>query len=292
MSTINVRNQTLADAQKLGRIHELLGKSLSRLSSGVRITSPSSDPAGVGSIGKLEGEHKRSKAASVNVQNASSLVQSSVGFLASMGDIVTRMSELAALSSDGLKSASDISLYQTEFKQLQDQLRLTIGGTTAEIGGTTAVNAPLGSFNGNPLYGPNAAGISIASSPHSGENIIIPETNLRDGAMLGIIQQDASGNYLLSATSLTATTQLDGALDEIANERSVLGGVGSRLEFAAGTLTVASQNITSAVSRIQDTDVATESTRLSKLNILLESGTAMLSQANQAPQAVLKLLQA
>lgn len=292
MSTINVRVQTLADAQKLGRINELLGKSLSRLSSGVRITSPSTDPAAVGSIGKMEGEHKRAEAASVNVQNASSLVQSSVGFLASMGDIVTRMAELSVLSADGLKSAGDISLYQTEFKQLQDQLRLTIGGTTAQIGGTTDVTAPLGSFNNNALYGPNASGISIASGTHAGENITIPETNLRDGAMLELFQQDASGNYLLTATDSDAVQKLDAALDDIADERSVLGGVGSRLEFVASSLTVASQNISAAVSRIQDTDIATESTRMTKLNILLESGTAMLSQANQAPQAVLKLLQA
>jgi flagellin len=292
MNTVNVRVQTLADAQELGHIHELLSKSLGRLSSGIRITSPSSDPVGVGAIGKLEAENKRTQSAAVNVQNASSMVQSSVGFLASMGEIVTRMSELAQLSSDGMKSPPDIALYQVEFKQLQDQLRLTIGGTTAEIGGTVGVSTPLGTFNGNPLYGPNASGTSIASSSHAGDNVNIPETNLRDGAMLELIQQDASGNYTLVATDPTGTQKLMDALDDIASERSVLGGVGSRLEFAAGTLAVEGQNLSAAVSRIQDTDIASESTRLTKLNILIESGTAMLSQANQSPKSVLQLLKA
>jgi flagellin len=284
--------QTLTDAKELGHIHELLSKSLSRLSSGVRISSPASDPVGVGTVSKLEGEHKRTQAAAVNVQNASSMVQSSVGFLASMGRVVTRMSELSQYSSDGMKSPADISLYQVEFKKLQDQLRLTIGGSTAEIGGTVGVASPLGFFNGNPLYGSNASGISIASSSHAGDTIVIPETNLRDGAMLELVKQDASGNYTLTATDPTAIQKLNDALDDISSERSVLGGVASRLEFAASSLAVTNENLTAAVSRIQDTDIASESTRLTKLNILLESGTAMLSQANQSPKSVLQLLKA
>ncbi len=110
--------------------------------------------------------------------------------------------------------------------------------------------------------------------------------------MLELIQQDASGNYTLVATDPTGTQKLTDALDDIASERSVLGGVGSRLEFAAGTLAVEGQNLSAAVSRIQDTDIASESTRLTKLNILIESGTAMLSQANQSPKSVLQLLKA
>jgi len=291
MSTINVNVQTLASAQRLGSINNLLGQSLSRLSSGLRLTSPSSDPAAVGSISKLEAQDKRAQAASINVQNAASFVQSSSGFLSSMGGLITRMSELSQYAADSIKNPSERALYQLEFKQLQDQLRQTIGGTTAEIGGTTDINKPLGSFNSITLYGPNPSGISIASSSHAGDNINIPATNLRDGAMLDIFKQDSSGNYLLAATDPSSIDKISLALNDIADEQSVLGGVDSRLELAAGSLAVESQNIGAAVSRIQDTDVAMESTRLTKLNILLESGTAMLSQANQAPQAVLQLLQ-
>ena len=162
MSTVNI--QTLAAAQDLGRINELLGRSLNRLSSGLRITDPASDPAGVGSISKLDAQNKRTQAAAINVQNASSYVQSSVGFLASMGGLITRMSELTQNATDATKSTGDIALYQSEFKQLQDQLRQTIGGTTAEIGGTTDVTNPLGTFNGLTLYGANPAGLTVASA--------------------------------------------------------------------------------------------------------------------------------
>lgn len=292
MSSVNVQSQTLSAARELGHINLLLGRSLSRLSSGNRLSGGADDPAAVGSVGKLDAQEKRAQAASVNVQNASSFVQTSVGFIASIANVLSRLSELSQYAKDGMKNTEDLALYQTEFKQLQDQLRQTIGGTTAEIGGTTSINTPLGSFNKIPLYGPNATGMSIASGSKAGDTIVIPETNLRDGAMLEVFKQDASGNYTLSVTDPTAVTKITSAISDLADERSVLAGVGSRLEFAAGTLAVESQNITAAVSRIQDVDVASESTRLSKLNILLESGAAMLSQANQAPQAVLKLLEA
>jgi len=291
MSFINVKMQSLADARSLSNVSAQLGLSLNRLSSGTRIIAPSSDPAGVGSIGKMEAQHKRSQAAATNVQNAASFVLSSAGFAARIGDMLSRMSELTQYSNDGVKTPADIALYQTEFKGLQDQLRKTIGGTSAEIGGTS-VGKPLGSFNGLELYGPNPAGLSIASSSHAGDVINIPETNLRVGSMLQIIQQDAGGNYLFTATTPGATQTITNATDELSDQRSVLGGVASRLELAAGSLAVEGQNLTAAVSRIEDVDVAKESTRLSKFNILLESGTAMLSQANQTPKSVLKLLQA
>jgi flagellin len=292
MSNVNVRSQTLANAREIGQINTLLGRSLARLSSGNRLAGQADDPVAVGSVGKLDAQNKRAQAASVNVQNAASFVQTSVGFIASISNILSRLSELSQYAKDGMKNTGDVDLYQAEFTQLQDQLRQTIGGTTAQIGGTYDITSPLGSFNNIPLYGPNAAGMSIASSSKAGDNIKIPETNLRDGAMLELFKQDSSGQYSLLVTDPTATDKITAAIGDLSDERSVLAGVGSRLEFASNTLAVESQNITAAVSRIQDVDVATESTRLSKLNILYESSTAMLSQANQAPRSVLKLLEA
>ena len=84
MSTINT--QTLSLAQNYGHISELLGRSFNRLSSGLRLTDPANDPAGVGAIGKLDGQHKRAQAAAVNVQNATSYVQSSVSIIASISN--------------------------------------------------------------------------------------------------------------------------------------------------------------------------------------------------------------
>jgi flagellin len=290
MSAINVLVQTLNDARNLGRTSEMLGRSLSRLSSGTRIVRPSDDPTAVGSLGKLTAQHKRVQAATINVQNAVSFVQSADGFIKSLGQVLSRMSELSQYAADGLKSADDVALYQTEFKQLQDQLRQTVGGTTAEIGGLVDVDPPLGSFNGIVIFGPNPNGISIASGSHSGATINIPETNLRNGDFLTLFQQDAGGAYTLQITDPDATSKITAGMNDLADERSVIGAVGSRLDFAARALVVEDENIVAAVSRIGDVDVAAESTRLTRFNILLESGTAMLSQANQTPKSVLQLL--
>ena len=290
MSTFNVNAQTLSDAKSLGRVNDLLAQSLNRLSSGTRISDPAMDPVGVGSIAQLEAKNKRAQAATTNVQNAASYVQSSFGFISGINDTIQRMSELSQAATDPTKTAVDLSLYQTEFKELQDQLRQTIGGTTAEIGGTTGVTTPQGMFNGLVLFGANPTGISIAAGSTAGETINIPQTNLRTGDTLELFKQDASGNYTLSVTDANAAQKISDALSDVINKGSVLGAIDSRLQFAASSLTVESQNISAALTRIQDVDVARESTQLSKFNLLMQSGTAMLSQANQSPQAVLQLL--
>lgn len=288
MSSVNVQN--FSDARKLGNINSLLGDSISRLSSGTKISKPSEDPSGVGKVAKLSAQEKRAQAAIVNVQNASSRVQMATGVLSGVHSILTRMSELSAYATDVTKNPSDIATYTAEFTQLQQELRLTIGGSSAEIGGQ-AVDSPKGMFNGNVLFGENPDGITIASGSQAGVTLTIPETNLRAGALSDLFRQDASGNFLVSITDAGVSTTISDSISEVANSRSVLAGVSSRLDLAASRLTVESENIGAAVSRIEDTDVATESTRLTKLNILLESGTAMLTQANQTSSTVLKLLQ-
>jgi len=293
MSIFNINNQTLVDARNLGRVNDLLGDSLGKLSSGSRTSDAASDPAAIGSIGKLNALSKRAQAASTNIQNAGSYVQTANSFMASMSGLLTRMSELTQYATDGTKSASDNALYSAEFTELQNQLRQTIGGSTTEIGGTSNIDKPLGMFNGVVLFGANTAGgITVAAGSSAGQNIVIPETNLRDGSMLELFKQDSSGHYTFSLTDPAATQKITDAIGDLADGRAKLGGVSSRLDLAAQSLTVEKQNISAAVSSIQDVNVATESTRLSKLHILLEGGTAMLSQANQSPKSVLQLLQA
>lgn len=289
MSNVNV--QTMIDARNLSRTNELLGRSLNRLSSGTRIVRPSDDPGSIGTAGKIAAQNKRVQAASINVQNAVSFVQSSTGFMQGISQVLSRMSELGQYASDVLKSPADLALYDAEFKQLQQQLRQTIGGTTAEIGGTEGVDKPLGSFNGIVLFGPNSAGMTVASSSQAGDNIVVPEANLRQNPMLALFAQDAGGNFLLSVTSPGITQQANDAIGDLGDKLAILGAVGSRLEFASSALMVEGENLGAALSRIQDVDIAAESTRMTRYNILAQSGTAMLSQANQAPKSVLKLLE-
>jgi flagellin len=124
-----------------------------------------------------------------------------------------------------------------------------------------------------------------------GQDMTIAESNYRAGAMLEIIEQATAGAYTLSLTDTDSIDKLTAAIQDVATERATLGASQSRLELAATTLQVEYENLGSAVSRIRDVDVAIESTELAKYNILVQSGTAMLAQANQSPQSALQLLQ-
>jgi flagellin len=291
MSVINTNIQAIVGARNLNHSQEMLGRSLNRLSSGSKIVNPSDDAAGLAVSEKLDAQNRRVKAASTNVQNAVSYVQTADGFMGGMTKILSRMSELGILSKDVTKNTTDVALYQEEFRALQDQLRATIGGTTAEIGGTADIATPLGAFNGITLFGPNATGLTVTIGQAVGQEMTIPESDLRTGAMLAIIDQDTAGLYALDLADTNAIDSISNAIQEVATQRATLGASQSRLELAATTLQVESENLSSAISRIRDVDVAEESTTFARFNILVQSGTAMLAQANQTPQSVLKLLQ-
>ena len=292
MSVINTNIQAIVAARNLNRSQEMLGRSLNRLSSGSKLADPGEDPAGLAVAGKMDSQSLRVTAALTNVQNATSYVQTADSYMSNMAGVLNRLGELASLSSDPTKSASDVGLYQQEFAALQDQLRSTIGGTTSEIGGTTGVAAPLGTFNGTALFGSSAAGGTVVDIGASvGQQMTIPDTDLRSGGMLNVIQQDPTGTYTLSVTDPTAVAQITTAIQTLGAQRATLGAAESRLGLASSTLTVQNQNLASALSSIRDVDVAQESTQLARYNILVQSSTSMLAQANQAPNAVLKLLQ-
>ena len=293
MSVINTNIQAIAAARNLSQSQEMLGRSLNRLSSGSKIVNPSDDAAGLAVSEKLDAQNRRVRAASVNVQNAISYVQTSDGFMSGMTKILARMSELGILAKDVTKNSQDLDLYQEEFVELQRQLRDTIGGDASVIGGST-VTAPLGTFNGITLFGTAASGgFSITIGEAVGQEMKLGQTNLQTGAMLEMIQQDSSGNFLISltTTSVNIIDKVTEAIQHVATERATLGAAQSRLTLAGSTLAIEYENLSAAISRIRDVDVADESTQLARYNILTQSGTAMLAQANQMPSSVLKLVQ-
>jgi flagellin len=293
MSVINTNIQAIAAARNLNQSQEMLGRSLARLSSGSKIVNPSDDAAGLAVSEKMDAQGRRVKAAVNNAQNAISYVQTADGFMSGMTKILSRMSELAILAKDVTKNPTDIDLYSQEFHALQDQLRATIGGTSGDIGGTSDISTPLGAYNGIALFGSAASGtgLTVTIGQAVGQDMTIPSSNLRDGDMLAIIGQDASGNYTLDLTDSGAVGAITDAIQDVATERASLGASQSRLELATTTLQVEYENLSSAISRIRDVDVAEESTQFAKYNILVQSGTAMLAQANQTPKSVLQLLQ-
>ena len=292
MSVINTNIPTTAGARPLNPGQEALGRSLGRLASASPQVKTAEDSTGLRDARKMEASSLRVSAKSTSIQNGISYVQTTDRFMHGIAQALSRLSELAKLSSDGTKNASDNAIHGQEFKALQDQLRDTIGGSAAGIGGTTGVASPRATFNGKALFGPSSDGAVTADSLETtGEPIEFPDTNLRGGAMLKLIQQDAGGNYLLNAADDNALSVVSDATEGLTNQRAALVAVGSRLEFAGAMLRVESENLSAAVAGIRDADAAEQSTQLAKYNIIAQSATAMGAQANQSPNSVLKLLQ-
>jgi flagellin len=298
MSVINTNVQAIAAARNLNKSQDLLGQSLARLSSGSKIVNPSDDAAGLAVSEKLDAQNLRVQAASTNVQNAVSYIQTADGFMSGMTKILGRMSELGMLAQDVTKNSSDVALYEQEFQALQEQLRSTIGGKAADIGGkadgSDDVTSPIGTYNGIELFGSNSAG-QVTIGEAVGQTMSIDATDLRSdipaNMMHAIVEKDGTGNFVLSVNSANVTQAITDAIQYVASQRASLGASQSRLNLAADTLQVENENISAAVSRIRDVDVASETTSLARYNILVQAGTSMLAQANQSPQSMLKLLQ-
>lgn len=282
---INTNINAINASRNLGVSNSMLSRSLARLSSGSKIVKPSDDAAGLAVSEKLQAQNARITAATTNVQNAISYVQTADGFLSSMNKVMTRMSELTAMARDVTKNEDDIALYNQEFQALRQQLADTIGDGT---------DTPLGTFNGISLFGANTNGLTVTIGESPDHTMTIGDINLRDaaGAVWQLVQDLATGVGTGVSVGSTNVGQLVvDAVQQLATERATLGASQSRLEVASAQLQVQYENLESAISRIRDVDVAQEATQLAKAQILVQSGTAMLAQANSTPQSVLRLLQ-
>lgn len=292
---INTNTNAVEAASALQRSSMQLSRSLARLSSGSKIVNPSDDAAGLAVTQKLEAQSSRVHAAKVNSQNAASMLQTADGFLQGMVGTLNRMSELSMMAKDITKNTNDIELYTTEFNQLKDQMRNIIGNT--DINGTEVgwniTGDPMGTFNNISLFGPRAA-LSTVIGATGDQTMQIDALNLRDTgealAMLLWDSEDYPTNPDILVSSDNAITRITEAIQQVADMRAKLGSYQARLEFVDSQLTIQSQNLEAATSRIRDVDVAEESTRIAKYNILVQAGTSMLSQANSLPESVLRLL--
>ncbi len=286
---INTNSNAVEAASSLQRSSAMLSKSLARLSSGSRIVDPSDDAAGLAVSEKLEAQNSRVLAARTNTQNAMSMLDTADGFLQGMSQTVSRMSELSMMTRDVTKNDNDKALYKQEFEQLKDQLRSVIG-SNADPAWTVAGEA-TGTFNGITLFVPGPDMQTVVGA--SGDQFMsIPKLDLTSttgGKQLAYLLEDNPARGV-SIAGVETITKLATVVQELAENRSKIGSLQSRLEFVDSQLITQSQNLESANSRIRDVDVAEESTRLAKYQILVQSGTSMLQQANSLPESVLRLL--
>ena len=283
---INTNSAASLASYNLSNTNVNLQRSLQRLSSGSRINSSFDDAGGLAVSMKLSASIRRTEATQANVGNAISLLQTQDGVLKSADKVLSRMSELATLAQDVTKSSTDLSLYSTELDQLKGQLNLMLSEK----------------FNGISLFSTGASASADGIDMNTSSTLTVVTSHDGDQTV-GITQADLSqiAYDITTGTStkmdITSTTGALAAVDTIqtaiqnlAELRANNGAEQSRLTFAADMLSVNKINLESANSRIIDVDVAAASSQLARFNILQQAGTAMLAQANQSSQSILRLI--
>ena len=264
---INTNLQAQGTSTLLMHSSSMLAQSLQRLSSGSKITSPADDSAGLAVSMKLTAQLARINAASNNVGNAISFSQTQDGYMSKINDAFSRMSELAVLAQDVTKTTSDRALYEQEFSAL----------------GSYVTNVATKDFNGVSLFSANTLNVTNDSDANT-------------FAMAGVDLANATYTTAIAGTidsvtnAATALSNVKLAIDQLASDRANIGSNEESLSYYNDQLSALNNNLSAANSRITDVDVAKESTVYAKYNILVQSGTAMLAQANSLPQSVLKLL--
>ena len=316
---INTNSTASAASFHLNRNTQALQKSLKRLASGSRIVHPADDSGGLAVSMKLKSSISRLSGAYNNVQNGISFLEVQDGILSAAGRIVDRMIELKGMSQDMMKNEFDNATYNNEFQELQVQLydmsRQTFNGVSlfAEFanGGSDGVfhaiptDASRGFDNTVSIFvsadGSTGAKVSIGKSlllsaltiDASDLKSSIFASNNKDNSVTG-----GSGVYSFASTNLSGAMSLDAvsvgvfnkALENIAALRARNGGTMSRLSFASENISTQKSNMQAALGRIVDVDVAAESTRLARNNVLVQASAAMLAQANTNPEIALMLI--
>lgn len=238
-------------------------KSMEKLSSGMRINRAADDAAGLGISEKMRGQIKGLAQGQRNTEDGISLVQTAEANLDEVHSMLQRVRELAVQYKNGTMSTSAQASIQTEVNALAAEIERI--GTSAEFNGKALLNG--------------ASTIDFQVGADDGEVISVSTVSL--GSTVG---------SFTSLSSATALETIDAAIDGVSSARATFGAVQNRLEHTLSVNAAYQENLISAESRIRDVDMAAEMAKLTKFQILSQAGTSMLSQANQAPQSVLKLL--
>jgi flagellin len=251
-----------------------MDSSLSRLSSGFRITKAGDDAAGLGISTKLESQIRSYSQAVRNANDGISVIQSTEAALNEQANVLTRLRELAMQSASDGGGNSERLYIQKESTALVAELERI--SQVAEYNGTKLLN------------GVNAT-LDFQVGIYSTTNDTITFNTLN--ATTGASGLNVSGMSLaLKASALAALASLDTALAAVSDARATLGANGNRFQSAIANIQSFSESLSAANSRIKDVDVAEETSRMSRSQILLQAGVSVLSQANQMPQMALKLL--
>ena len=318
--TISNNSAAAASNYYLGKNQNALQTSIKRLASGKKIIRPSDDPGGLSVAMKLKASVSRLTGSRNNVQNGMSFLEVQDGVLAGVGRVLTRMSELKGLGAqDPMKNSQDIETYNLEFRDLQRQLydmsQMTFNGVSLFSNESTDGSAESEFKNDGTSF---TLSIHTSAQGSGGSKI-----SLHKAALLAAITMENDSDFSVAKFSGTGGTKHTGtgaantndilsfaaaeagdvwdldavsmgvfqkAIENVAYLRAHVGGQMSRLTFAADTLSVQQTNIRAALGRIEDVDIAEESSRLSKFSILTQAAASMLTQANSTNDVALMLL--
>jgi len=262
---INTNSGAIRGSRMLAESTGRLNKALARLASGSKLVEPQDDAAGMAVTAKFDAQINRNSSVQNNLTSALSYSQTQDGFLQKVGKALDRMSELATLALDTTKSSGDKANYNTEFTDLANYI--------SDIG--------LKDFNGVSLF--SGTGLSVTKDSDGGT------WTINASALNGSDVTTVIGTF--TATTANAVSTLKTAIESVATHRAKIGANIQRLQFTQEQVGILNENLAASVSRIKDVNVAEESTQYARYNILVQSGTAMLAQANMLPNNALRLLQ-
>jgi flagellin len=237
-----------------------MSKSLEKLSSGFRINRAADDAAGLAISEGLRSQVGGLKVGVRNAQDGISVVQTAEGALTEVHSMLQRMNDLSVQYNNGTQNTDSQAALQAEFDQLQSEITRITDNTK---------------FNGVALFGGSDFTFQVGSE---------------NADVITVTGADALAAVDTSAADIADSTTVQTAITAISTQRASLGAFQNRFEHTINSVNVAIENLSASESRIRDTDMAQEMVAFTRSNILSQAGTAMLAQANQAPQSVLSLL--
>jgi flagellin len=269
---INNNPASIAAQRNLTTNTNNLQRSVERLSSGLRITRAADDAAGLGVSETLRAHIRSINQATRNANDGISLTQVADGAASTIGNLLSRLRELSSQSSSGTVGSTERSYLDQEFGALRSEIDRI---------------ASVSEFNGQALLSgaSNSFEVFVGFKSGTGNSLTL---NLKDLDLTSIGL--ASVNISTSANAQSALSNIDSAISAVATARADYGAIQNRFEAAIANLQVTSENFTAAESRIRDADIAYETSQFTKNQVLVQSGIAVLAQANALPQQALALL--
>ncbi len=282
--TINTNLTSLNAQRNLNKSQSSLSTSMQRLSSGLRINSAADDAAGLAISQRMTSQVRGMNVAIRNANDGISLVQTADGALASVGDNLQRMRELTVQALNSTNSGSDKDSLNQEFQQLSQEITRVLGGTT---------------FNGAAILAGSAGALNfqVGANTTGNDSLTVTTTDMtNDASITAVVGVPGGAGSVIDSTTTqtsldTVVNNIDAAINDVNSHRAVFGATQNRFSAVITNLQTSVENQSAASSRITDADFAQETANMSRAQILQQAGTAMVAQANQLPQQVLKLLQ-